>query len=99
MRRLVRNSSEAGSAAAMLISRLGSGATLGFRHLHDDTGRDGGGSEPAEGLRLPCPLSGEFFLDRKRFIVTAALVVYGNSVADRQWYRQIIQGYRLSVAD
>ena len=78
MRRLVRKSSEAGNAADMLISSLGSGATLGFRHLHDATDGIGraGGSESSDGLRLVGPLSGEFFLDRKRFIVTAALVVY-----------------------
>ena len=54
MRRLVRKSSEAGSAADMLISGLGSGATLGFRHLHDATDGIGraGGSESSEGLRL-----------------------------------------------
>ena len=94
----MRKSSEAGSAAAILISGLGSGASLGFRHLHDGIGRDGG-SESSEGLRFPCPLSGEFFLDRKRFILSAALVVYAKSVADRQWCRPIIKGYRLSVAD
>ena len=51
MRRLVRKSSEAGSAAAMLISGLGSGASLGFRHLHDVIGKEGG-SESSEGLRF-----------------------------------------------
>lgn len=92
----MRKSSEAGNAAAMLNSGLGSGGALFFRHLHDGTGKDGG-SESSEGL--PGPLSGEFFLERKRFIVTAALVVYCHSVADRQWDRQIIRGYRVSVAD
>ena len=52
MRRLVRKSSEAGSAVAILISGLGSGASLGFRHLHDGIGKDGG-SESNEGLRFP----------------------------------------------
>lgn len=98
MRRLVRKSSEAGSAAAISNSGLRSGAILVFRHLHDVIGKDGG-SESSEGLRFPWPLSGEFFLDRKRFILSAALVVYANSVADRQWYRPVIKGYRLSVAD
>ena len=91
MRRLVRKSSDAGRAADKLISGFGSAAGLVFRHLQDATdgsGR-GGGSESSEGLRVPSPLSGEFFLDRKRFIVTAALVVYRDSVGDRQWYRQI----------
>lgn len=70
----------------MLISDFGSGTGLFFRHLHDATDGSGraGGSESSEGLRVPSPLSGEFFLDRKRFIVTAALVVYCDSVADRQ---------------
>ena len=48
----MRKSSEAGSAAAMLISGLGSGASLGFRHLHDVIGKEGG-SESSEGLRFP----------------------------------------------
>ena len=52
MRRLVRKFSEAGRAAVMSISGFGSGATLGFRHLQDGIGRDGG-SESSEGLRLP----------------------------------------------
>ena len=78
MRRLVRKFSEAGNAAAISISGLGSGATLGFRHLHVEIGIEGG-SESSEDIRLPRPLSGELFLDRKRLIVTAALVVYGNS--------------------
>lgn len=85
MRRLVRKSSEAGNAADILNSGLGCGTTFFFPHLID--GKDGNGrageSESSEGLRLPWPRSGEFFLDRKRFIVTAALVVYCDSVADR----------------
>lgn len=103
MRRLVRKSSEAGRAADKLISGFGSAAGLFFRHLQDATDGRGraGGSESSEGLRVPSPLSGEFFLDRKRFIVTAALVVYCDSVANRQWYRQIknIRGCYVSVAD
>lgn len=93
----MRKSSEAGNAAAMLNSGLGSGGALFFRHLHDGIIGKDGGSESSEGL--PGPLSGEFFLERKRFIVTAALVVYCHSVADRQWDRQITRGYRVSVAD
>lgn len=94
----MRKFSEAGRTAERLISGLGSGATLGFRHLHDGVGRDGE-SASNEALRLLSPLSGELFLDRKRFMVTAALVVYCNSVADRQWCRPSIRSYSVSVAD
>ena len=98
MRRLVRKSSEAGSAAAILISGLGSGASLGFRHLHDGIGKDGG-SESSEDMRLPWPLSGEFFLDRKRFILTAALVVYDDLLPITNDMGRLSGGYRLSRAD
>ena len=56
MRRLVRKSSEAGSAADMFISGLGCGATFFFPpHLMDAKDGNGGagGSESSEGLRLP----------------------------------------------
>lgn len=102
MRRLVRKSSEDGSAADMLISGLGRGAAFFFPpHLIDANVGNGsaGGSESIEGLRPPWPPSGEFFLDRKRFMVTAALAVCADSVTDSQWYRQIVRGCYVSVAD
>ena len=54
--RLVRKSSEAGSAADMLNSGLGCGATFFLPpHLIDANDGNGttGGSESSEGLRLP----------------------------------------------
>ena len=94
----MRKSSEAGSTVERLICGLGSGATLAFRHLHDGIGRDGE-SASSDALRLLSPLSGELFLDRKRFMVTAALVVYCKFAADRVWCRPSIRGYSVSVAD
>lgn len=102
MSRLVRKSSVAGRAAAMSTSGLGCSAAFLFPpHLIDANDGNGkaGGSESVEGLRLPWPPSGEFFRDRKRFIVTAAPVVCGDSLADRQLCRRIVKGCHISIAD
>lgn len=77
MSRLVRKSSEAGRAEVRSISGFGSGAACFFRlkALEEKEGR-GGTSFSSEGRRLPSGVLSPtlFFLERKRFIVSAALV-------------------------
>ena len=79
--RLVRKSSCGGSAVARSISGSGfggSGAACFFRlNVLDEKVGIGGVSASCEGRRLPLSVSPrDFFLERKRFMLSAALVVY-----------------------
>ena len=79
IRRLVRKSSCGGSAVARLISGLGGSGTACFFRLNvlDERLGIGGVSVSCEGRRLPFSVSPrDFFLERKRFMLSAALVVY-----------------------
>jgi hypothetical protein len=79
IRRLVRKSSEEGSAVARSSSGFGGSGAACFLRLNvfDANVGIGGASASCEGLRLPLSLSPmDFFLERKRFMVSATLVVY-----------------------
>ena len=92
IKRLVRKSSVAGKACERSISGLGSGAgCFFFLKVRDEKdGRAGTPSLSMEGRLLPSlPSPVDFFLDRKRFIVVAALEEVGRLLwpHDRRWWK------------
>ena len=88
--RLVRKSSVSGRAVERSISGFGSGAGCFFllKVRDENEGREGTPSVSIEGRLLPSlPSPVDFFLDRKRFIVVAALEELGCTLwpHDRHW--------------
>ena len=92
IKRLVRKSSVSGRACERSISGLGSGAGCFFllKVRDEREGRDGTPSLSTDGRLLPSlPSPVDFFLDRKRFIVVAALEEVGRWLwpQDRRWWK------------
>ena len=104
IKRLVRKSSVFGRACARSISGLGSGAGCFFflKVREENEGREGTGSLSIEGRLLPSlPSPADFFLDRKRFIVVAALEEVGRLLwpHDRRWSKISDRNYQNVVVD